>query len=1296
MYTKNEKIVPVYIEDEMKESYISYAMSVIVGRALPDVRDGLKPVHRRILYAMKDLNLEHNKPYKKSARIVGETLGKYHPHGDMAVYDALARMVQDFSLRYPLIDGQGNFGCFTGDTKVKLTDGRNLSFRELVEEAGRGRKNYTYTYNGENGRVKIAEIRLPRITKKNATLVEVELDNGAKVRCTPNHKFMLRGGTYEEAKNLKPGEALMPLYARLSSHEEDPNMAGYTMIYQPASNKWDYAHRLADEWNISRRIYAKNTGKVRHHLDFNKLNNNPGNIRRLPWGQHWQEHYKLTADRHKNNPEYVRRLAEGRAKYWGTKGVREKYSRLFKELNHKNWDNPKYRAKMIAAVKNKWEDPLFKQHMSEASSKRLKQLWKKPGYSAWRGGLKSKEMKIKWMDKNYAAHMAEVTRQHSYSMWANPEHRAHITQLNRERAQKPAVRKQMAELSKRLWENPDYRSTFMPILAENGKKAHCCRFLKVCEKAVLKYGRINSEHYEKERLNYGSRKGEGIVTYDKGLEKYFGGDISDVYEILYARDILPAEQPAAKAEAVLNHKVVSVKKLNIKEDVFDLTIDETHNFALADGVFVHNSIDGDAVAAMRYTEARLAHITDWILADIEKETVKFVPNFDDTLKEPTVLPAALPNLLINGSSGIAVGMATNIPPHNLREVTDGVVAVIDDPEIDIKDLMKHIKGPDFPTGGIICGKDGIISAYKTGRGKITLHAKANTEDLKSGRQQIVITEIPYQVNKTNLIESIADLVQSKRVEGISDIRDESDKDGMRIVIELKRDQTAEVILNQLYKHTQMQTTFGIIMLALVDNRPEVLNLKEVISHYIKFRKEIITNRTKFDLAKAEDRAHILEGLKIALKNLDKIISLIKKSKDPKAAKDALMKQFEFSERQAQAILEMQLQRLTNLEREKIDNEYMELLKKIEYLKNILASEKKVLEIIKTEALDLKNKFGDERKTAILGKVEELEMEDLIAEEDVVITISHSGYIKRLPVSSYRKQKRGGKGVTGAEMREEDFVEDIFIASTHESMLFFTDKGKAHLLKVYDIPQASRQSKGKAIVNLLSLAQGENLASSMPVKEFKAGRYLFMVTKNGTVKKTELTEFENIRRSGINAINIEKDDTLINTQLTGEGEEIFIATKEGKAVRFPEKLVRSMGRNATGVRGIKLGKKDEVIGMAVLKDKKATLLSITEKGFGKRTPVSEYRLTSRGGSGVINMKVTAKNGPVVGLRMASDKDDIMLMTHEGMVVRCAVKDIRTTGRASQGVRIIKLDSKDSVVTMASVVKEDDAADTQLPA
>ena len=808
MYALNEKVLPVYIEEEMKDSYINYAMSVIVGRALPDIRDGLKPVHRRVLYAMQELGLEHNKPYKKSARIVGEVLGKYHPHGDVAVYDTLVRMAQDFSLRYPLVDGQGNFG----------------------------------------------------------------------------------------------------------------------------------------------------------------------------------------------------------------------------------------------------------------------------------------------------------------------------------------------------------------------------------------------------------------------------------------------------------------------------------------------SIDGDSPAAMRYTEARLAHITDWMLLDIEKNTVDFVPNFDGSLKEPSVLPSCLPNLLVNGSSGIAVGMATNIPPHNLKEVAEAIIHVIDNPGCDSKELMKKIKGPDFPTGGIIRGLEGIRNAYTTGRGLLKIHAKAFIEEQKNGKEAIIIKEIPYMVNKTNLIESIANLIQDKKIDGITALRDESDKDGMRIVIELRRGTIARVVLNLLYKHTQMQVTFGVIMLALVNGRPKVLTLKEMLTEFIGHRKEVVIRRTQFDLDKALDRAHILEGLKIALKNLDKIIKLIKESKDPAAAKEELMERFGLSDRQAQAILEMQLQRLTGLERDKIEKEYLELIKKIEYYRSILASEKKVLELIKEETKELAAKFGDERRTEIAPEAEELEIEDLIAEEDVVITMSHGGYIKRLPVSSYRKQRRGGKGVTGAEMKEEDFVEHLFIASTHDCILFFTDKGVVHWLKVHEIPEAGRASKGKAIINLLAIASGEKISAFVPVREFKEGEYLVMATKNGLIKKTELNAYSNPRKGGIIGIGLEKDDALMRVERTTGEDELLIATKDGKAIRFKEAQVRDMGRGAKGVKGIGLGKKDAVIAMVVVKPDQ-TVLTVTAEGFGKRTLFKEYRLQSRGGKGIINIKVTGKNGEAVGLKSVSDKDEIMLITEKGMIVRSPVKDIRTTGRSTQGVRLMKLDKGDSVASVAKIVPEE---------
>ncbi|KJJ84527.1 DNA gyrase subunit A [Candidatus Omnitrophus magneticus] len=809
MYTKDEKIIPVHIEEEMKNSYINYAMSVIVGRALPDARDGLKPVHRRILYAMKDIGLVYNKAYKKCARIVGEVLGKYHPHGDSAVYDSLVRMVQDFSLRYPLVDGQGNFG----------------------------------------------------------------------------------------------------------------------------------------------------------------------------------------------------------------------------------------------------------------------------------------------------------------------------------------------------------------------------------------------------------------------------------------------------------------------------------------------SVDGDPAAAMRYTEARLEQITNWLLEDLEKNTVDWMPNFDGSLEEPLVLPAIMPNLLVNGSSGIAVGMATNIPPHNLGEIVDAVCFIIDNPKCKVDELLPIVKGPDFPTGALICGRGAIRDAYKTGKGLLKVHAKMHVEQKKQGKESIVVTEIPYQVCKSKVITAIADLVKDKKIEGISDIRDESDKEGMRIVVEVKKGVNTEVVTNQLYKHTQLRETFGVIMLALDKNQPRIMNLKEMLDIFIAHRKEVIIRRTKFDLAKAEDRAHILEGLKIAINNLDEVIQLIKSSKDPESAKLGLMAKFKLSEKQSLAILAMRLQQLTNLETKKIEEEYKELLKLIEKLKGILASEKKIMSIIKEETLALKEKFGDARRTEIADDAEEINIEDLIAEEDMVITVSHAGYIKRFPVSAYRQQKRGGKGVTGAETKEEDFIEHLFVASTHDYMLIFTSIGKLHWLKVHEIPQVGKRTKGKPIVNLLELEENEQFTTVLPVREFKEGVFVMMATEKGTVKKTELSAFSNPRKAGIIAVTLEKGDKLIGAVLTSGQDEICLATKNGKAIRFNEEDIRPTGRTSQGVRGISLRKEDKLVGM-VKAEKEATIFTVTNKGFGKRTDFEEYRLQSRGGSGVINIKVNEKIGYVVGAKTVREENEIMLISKQGMVVRVAVKDMRKIGRATQGVIVIRLNAEDELISVANVFPQEE--------
>jgi len=731
--------------------------------------------------------------------------------------------------------------------------------------------------------------------------------------------------------------------------------------------------------------------------------------------------------------------------------------------------------------------------------------------------------------------------------------------------------------------------------------------------------------------------------------------------------------------------------------VYDALVRMVQDFSLryplVDGQGNFGSVDGDAPAAMRYTEARLAAISDDILSDIDKETVNFVPNFDSSLTEPKILPSKLPNLLINGSSGIAVGMATNIPPHNITEVLDAAIFFLDNPAAEIKDLMRFVKGPDFPTAGLICGKEGIKEAYINGKGKITLRARANIERQKGGKDLIIINEIPYQVNKASLIEAIAGLVEDKKIEGISDIRDESDKDGIRVVVELKRDAEPQIVLNQLFKHTQLETTFGIIFLALVDGRPRLLNLKQLIHFYIEHRKDIIRRRTRFELDKAQKRAHILEGLKIALKFLDKVIKTIREAKDTPQAKAALVKNFDFSDVQAQAILEMQLQRLTALERDKLEAEYLDLIKKIELYKSILASEKKIEGIIKEEAQELKKKYGDERRTEIVGEVEEIEIEDLIAEEDMVITISNAGYIKRLSVSAYRKQKRGGKGVTAMETREEDFVKHLFVASTKDYLLVFTNKGKVYWLKVYEIPEAGRVAKGKAIVNLLSLASDEVLSAVLSVKEFSEDKFLIMCTRQGVIKKTRLSEFSNPRKAGVIAITLDKDDVLVDTEISEGKHHMLLASREGKAIRFKEEQIRDMGRAAKGVIGFRLGKKDGVIGMEVFapeidKRKDLTLLTVTAGGFAKRSGFDEYRLQSRGGKGIINLKVTDKNGSVVSLEVVNDEDEIMAITQKGMIVRCPVKDIRSTGRNTQGVRLISLEKGDILTATAKVVTKEE--------
>ncbi len=766
--------------------------------------------------------------------------------------------------------------------------------------------------------------------------------------------------------------------------------------------------------------------------------------------------------------------------------------------------------------------------------------------------------------------------------------------------------------------------------------------------------------------------------------------------VLYAMDTTgnQSDRPHRKSAKTVG-EVIGKYHPHGDAAVYDAIVRMAQDFSLRycliDGQGNFGSIDGDPPAAMRYTEIRMKKLTQELLKDINKETVDFGPNYDASEKEPVVLPACFPNLLINGASGIAVGMATNIPPHNINESIDAIQKVIENPDITISELLSIIPGPDFPTGSFIYGTKGIREAYETGRGRIVMRAKAVIEeDAKKGRDSIIITEIPYQVNKSLLVEEIAALVRDKKIEGIAEIRDESSREGIRIVIELKKGENAHVLLNNLYKKTKLQATFGCIFLAIVHNEPKILNLKELIHHFIDFRKEVVLRRTSFELKKAEEKAHLLEGVKIALDHLDEVIAMIRGSRTPKDAKEALMKRFQLSDIQAQYILDMRLQKLTGLEREKVIEDYQQTLMLIERLKQILSSEPLVLQIINEDLERIKKEYGDERRTQIIAETKEITIEDMIAEEEMVITCTHTGYIKRSPLSIYRSQRRGGKGRVGMTTKEADFVEHLFIASTHSYILVFTNKGKVHWLKVYEIPEVGSAGKGKAIVNLISLSQDEGVAALLAAKEFREGRYILMATKKGIIKKTELSAFSNPRSGGIIALTIDEGDELFSVEITDGKGEVFVASSNGKAIRFDEKEIRPVGRAARGVRGIKLLRDDYLVEMEILSDR-GSILTVTEKGFGKRTELSEYRLQKRGGTGIINIRKTSRNGKVIGAREVGADDQIMMITIQGKIIRMRVKGISIFRRSSQGVRLIELDEGDEVVSLVKLVEKEEGGD-----
>ncbi len=1331
------------ITQEMEESYIDYAMSVIVGRALPDVRDGLKPVHRRILYTMREDGVTHSAKFRKSASVVGTTLARYHPHGDMAVYNSLVLMAQDFSMRYPLVQGQGNFGCFTGDTKVKLTDGRSISFLELIKERKEGKKHWTFAFNHKEKKIEVAEIKSPRLTRKKADLLEVELDNGEKIRCTPDHRFMLRNGEYKEAQYLQEEESLMPLYTDIETGKEDKKLKGYTKVLQPFEGSWSFVHHLADEWNLNQGKYKKNEGRVRHHMDFNKKNNNPENIQRMQWEEHWRLHADLASWRHQNDPGYVEKIDKGRKEF--IKNNPEFISKRASNRNKKMWKDPDYRDAQISRLKTMWEDKEYKEFMRKQSSSNLKKLWEDEGFRELMSNYKSKEMKERWKDPVYREKMSAHMKKISQKIWSDPEHRKFISQHMKEVFADPQKKEKQRAIAKKLWKDPTYRAHYSKDhFSKMGKKAWEKEGAREFYSKKAKKQWENPEFKEKvavavkksnkrrvdenpnmmkemaaearEALKKKWEKKEykeqvirsRILGYARRIIEEHNELTPELYEEKRHNNSIPKLesvfnyfdnfQEMAKEARSYNHKVVSVKTLKEKEDVYDITIDQWHNFSLDSGVFVHNSVDGDPPSAMRYSEARLSKLGEMMLRDIQKETVDYGVNYDGTRKEPKVLPSPVPQLLLNGSLGIAVGMATNIPPHNLTEVVDATVYLIDNKEADTEDLFQFIKGPDFPTGGEIYNKEDIIAAYSQGKGSVVIRGKAEVVEEK-GKSQIIITEIPYRVRKAKLVEDFAKLVQKKKLEGIKDIRDESDRQGMRIVLDLKVGAFPNKILNRLYSFSSLQETFHINMISLVDGiQPRVMGLVELLQYYIDHRKEVIVRRTQYDLERAKERAHILEGLFKALSHIDEVIATIKKSDNKEDAKVKLMKKFEFTEIQTLAILEMKLQKLAKLEQKEIENELKEKRKLIKELTAILESKKKIEKVVKDELLEMKEMFGDERRTKVynhgLKKADDL---DLIPQEPTIITITQGGYIKRINPSTYKSQQRGGKGMLGMKTGQEDVVEHFIEASTHDFLLFFTDSGKVFRVPVYQVPEGARAARGRGLLNFLEISSQEKVLTVIPLEksevptkgqknEKESTKNLVITTKKGIIKKTPLKEFANIRKSGLIAITLKKNDEVCRVRKTNGEDEIAIATKKGQIIRFNEKDVRVIGRQGAGVKGINIKKNDAVADVAVIGQeeiKKSKLLVITENGYGKRIDVKNYRAQKRGGVGVKTVKNTEKVGGVIALRALLDEKDIIAISRKGKVIRMELKNISEQSRVTQGVRLMKTDKGDKIASVICI-------------
>ena len=1232
-----EQIRVRLIEDEMKENYIDYSMSVITARALPDVHDGLKPVHRRVLYAMYQLGLLHNKPFKKSARVVGEVLGKFHPHGDTAVYDTLVRLAQNFSLRYPLVGGQGNFGsidgdnaaamryCITGDSLI-LTDRGILPIRNISNKQESKINMKILSYNGKNNPTS----KFFNSGKHN--IIELKTKLGYDIKGSYNHPLMC--WTY---KNNFP-KIEWKLLENIKKNDIIILNRNYGLFSKKSLNLKKYYPKTGFKNNV--KLPQKMSNNLAFLLGALVSEGSFYNNKILFINQNKEFYNKIKSiilSQFKEIKLYEREI---KGKCIELSIYEQKVVNFLNNigLNQEKSEKKEIPFSVLASTKDNIK--YFLTGLFEGDGSVSYKSDKRHSGKSIELTYNSKSITLIEQLKTVLLNFGIVTT-NPYKDKRNDCYKLIISGYESIKRFKDEINFS-SKRKKDVISNIDSMNSYRMSKTDSIPYINGYLRKKYKKEFIIKN---NFDRYNNLEKNY-NKLIKIIDSKDKQLIKFI---LKNKY---------------------LFSKVSEIKRLNKKEEVYSIKVDSNCHSFIANGFINHN------------TETKLSRIAEEMLVDIDKDTVKFVDNFDGSLKEPIVLPAKLPNLLINGSSGIAVGMATSIPPHNIKEVIDAIIALIDNPELSIEDLMTYIKGPDFPTAGLILGKSGIKQAYKTGRGKIIVRGKTKIEN-----SSIIIEEIPYQVNKSVLIENIADNVKDKLIEGIRDIRDESDRKGIRIVIELKKDANPEIVLNQIYTRTSLQTTYSIIMIALVAGQPKVMTLKDIISYYITHRKRIVTRRTNFELNKAEERAHILAGLKIALANIDEVIALIKKSENPEVARIALQETYSLSEKQSQAILDMKLQRLTTLEQNKLQEEYDNLIKLIAELKEILADEMKIHNIIKQELLELKQVYGDDRRTQFIDGDEVIEDEDLINEEDVVVMITNSGYIKQIPLDNYKQQKRGGQGVISADIKEEDIIKQVFVTKNTNYLLLFTNHGRVYWLKAYNVPLGTRYSRGKAIVNLLNLKENEKVNTVLPIENFSSDKYLLFATKNGILKKTNLEEYSNPRNSGINAINLLDNDELIQVLLTNNNLNVILATSNGNAVKFNEKDIKAVGRNSIGVRGIKLKKDDKLIGME-LADDSASLLTVTENGYGKRTKLDEYRLIRRGGSGVINIKPSERNGKVIGIKTVYEDDDLLFITQHGMTIRTSVKDISCIGRNTQGVRLMKLKENDKITSIAKVVSNGD--------